>query len=210
MTTIFISGSREVPFVPDEALARVDRIMGSGFDVVVGDSERGVDAEVLRYLASRAYESVSVYTIHGRPRVKGVLDAWHVCKIGPDAAAKTDASGNVRNRRELETAKDRAMGEVADYGLVVWQSTYANRFGNTSVSRGSLRNMFQLLDDGKPVVLYKATSTDGATSFDCHELRSLDDLRALVASEPPVVARALAEIEKAERKVRKRSPSLFD
>ena len=107
MTTIFISGSREIPFIPDEVRERVDRIIDSGFDIVVGDSERGVDSAILRYLESRSYENVSVYTIHDKPRVKGVLEAWRICKIAPETETKTDKAGNVRNRRELETAKDR-------------------------------------------------------------------------------------------------------
>lgn len=196
MTTIFISGSREIPFVPDQVRERVDRIIDSGFDIVVGDSERGVDAAILRYLESRAYENVSVYTIHDKPRVKGILDTWRICKITPGTEAKTDKSGIIRNRRELETAKDRAMGEVADFGLVVWQSTYPNRFGRTSVSKGSLRNMHQLLSAGRPVVLYK-TSADGSDeALSCYELRTLAALGELVSTEPDVVGRAYMQIEK--------------
>ena len=200
MTTIFISGSREISHIPDEVLVRVDRLIDSGFDVVVGDSERGVDAAMLRYLAARSYENVAVYTIHDKPRAGRALGSWRVCKIEPTAAAKTDEAGNVRNRRELETEKDRAMGEVADFGLVVWQSTYVNRFGKTSVSKGSLRNMYQLLSAGKPVVLYKASPGGfGDCSFECHELRSLVELEELVSSEPGAVAKAFSEICRASR-----------
>lgn len=207
MTTIFISGSREIPYVPDEVRERVDRIIDLGFGIVVGDSERGVDAAILRYLESRTYENVTVFTIHDRPRVKGILDAWDIRKIEPDSNVKTDKAGNVRNRRELETAKDQAMGAIADFGLVIWQSTYANRFGNTSVSKGSLRNMYQLLSAGRPVVLYKAPSAEfGDETFSCHELRTLEDLEALISTEPSVVSKALAEFEKADQKS---SPSLF-
>ncbi len=196
MTTIFISGSREIPFIPDEVRERVDRIIDSGFDIVVGDSERGVDSAILRYLESRSYENVSVYTIHDKPRVKDVLEAWRICKIAPETETKTDKAGNVRNRRELETAKDRAMGEVADFGLVVWQSTYPNRFGNTSVSKGSLRNMHQLLSVGRPVVLYKATTGSLDDAFSCYELRTLEELGELVSTEPDIVGRAYMQIEK--------------
>lgn len=208
MTTIFISGSREIPFVPDEVRERIDRIIGSDFDIVIGDSERGVDSAVLRYLASRAYQNVSVYTVHEKPRTKHVLDTWSVCRITPSSVVKTDKAGNVRNGREIETAKDRAMGAIADYGLVIWQSTYVNRFGNESASKGSLRNMYQLLSKGKPVVLYKTAATDlDDICFDCHELKTLKDLREIALSEPGVVARAFVEIEKRDPF---NSPSLFD
>ena len=208
MTTIFISGSREIQFVPDEVRARVDRIIDSGFDIVVGDSERGVDSAILRHLESRSYANVSVYTIHEKPRIKSAHDSWHVCRIEPTAAAKTDKAGKVRNRRELETEKDKAMGAVADFGLVVWQRIYPNRFGNISVSKGSLRNMHQLLIADKPVVLYKASlAASEEPSFDCFELKSLSELEELVASEPSIVGRAYSEIKKAAPRG---IPSLFD
>ena len=208
MATIFISGSREIPYIPEETRERVDRIVDSGFDIVVGDSERGVDAAILKYLESLSYENVSVYTIHEKPRVKSILGEWNIRRIEPGPDAKTDKAGNILNRRELETAKDQAMGAVADFGLVIWQSTYANRFGNTSVSKGSLRNMHQLLSDRKPVVLYKASLDDfDGMDFRCYELRTLEDLRVIVSSEPSVVVKAFAEIEKANSQG---NPSLFD
>jgi hypothetical protein len=208
MTTIFISGSREIALIPNEVRVRIDRIIDSGFDIVVGDSDRGVDAAILRYLQSRSYEHVTVYTIHSKPRVKTLLASWRICKIEPTSATKTDKAGNVRNGRELETEKDRAMGNVADFGLVVWQSTYTNRFGNSSVSKGSLRNMHQLLSAGRPVVLYKADADIfSEDSFSCYELRTLSDLRELVIAESDLVGRAYAKIEKDENKV---PPALFD
>lgn len=195
MTTIFISGSRVIPPIPKEALFRVDRIIDSGFEIVIGDSNRGVDAVVLQHLAARSYEHVSVYTIHDKPRAKGVIDIWDVRKVEPTVVAKTDKAGNTRNARELETEKDQEMGDAADFGLVIWQPTYTNRFGNTSVSKGSLRNMHQLLSAGKPVVLYKVNSIDGA-GFSCFELRELDDLEELLSKEPDIIRRAYKTIEK--------------
>ena len=197
MATVFISGSREISFIPEEIRGRIDRIIDSGLSVIVGDSERGVDSAVLRYLESRAYEDVSVYSVHDEPRVKCVLDAWTVRKVEPSIEKKVDKSGNIRNMREIETEKDRAMGALADYGLVVWQSTYKNRFGNLSASKGSLRNMHQLLSDNKPVVLYKVTPNEfEGVAIECHELRSLEELREIVFSEPEVVRKSFADIEK--------------
>lgn len=208
MATIFISGSREIRFVPDEARARIDRIIDSGFDIVVGDSERGVDSVILRYLESRSYAKVTVFTVHDKPRIKSFCDSWHVCIVEPTVAVKTDRAGNIRNRRELETEKDQTMGAIADFGLVIWQSTYTNRFGSISVSKGSLRNMHQLLIAGKPVVLYKTgLAAFDETGFDCFELKSLSDLEELVASEPSIVGKAYLEIKKEAPRV---IPSLFD
>lgn len=211
MTTIFISGSREIPYIPESVTARVDKIIDSGFGIVIGDSEKGVDAAIIRYLASCNYPNVSVYTIHGKPRARDILDCWNVCRIEPDIEEKSDASGNIRNRRELETEKDRAMGNAADFGLVIWKSSYKNRFGRESASKGSLRNMHQLLSENKPVVLYKASSDaeeDNEIGFYCYELRSIEDLGKVLDGDPEVVVKAYNEIEKSSK--RRREASLFD
>lgn len=209
MTTIFISGSREIPFLPNEVKSRIDRMIDSEMDIVVGDSERGVDSTVLRYLESRSYENVSVYTIHDAPRAKNRLDSWNICKVDPSAIAKMDKEGKIRNRRELETAKDEEMGRIADYGLVIWQSTYKNRFGRTSVSKGSLRNMYQMLSSQKPVVLYEVSEDDADdTAFHSHELKSIEDLQILISfKSDDAVKRAYAQIEKADIRS---NLSLFD
>ena len=197
MTTVFISGSREIPYLPEESRIRIDRIMQQGFDVVVGDSERGVDAKVTEYLADCGYGRVTIYTIHDRPRVKSVLDFWRVRKIEPAVEKKIGPDGRVRNARELEIAKDEAMGAASDYGLVIWKDSFTNRFGRPSASKGSLRNMHQLLASGKPVVLYRLVDDGGAgTAFNCIEMRRVGDLQSVVDGCPAVVQSAYADIVK--------------
>lgn len=77
------------------------------------------------------------------------------------------------------------------------KSVYRNRFGKDCVSKGSLRNAFQLLQRGCPVVLYRACQQESCSEpeFTLHELRSLGDLRELVDGEPSIVKRALAVLE---------------
>ena len=50
--------------------------------------------------------------------------------------------------------KDKAMSDDADFGLVVWKDTSKNRFGNISVSKGSLNNIYNLLVQNKYVGLF--------------------------------------------------------
>ena len=199
MTTIFMSGSREIPYLPEEFRYRIDRIMAEGYDVVVGDSNRGVDARVIEYLAKSRYERVSIYTIHESPRVKGLLEGWTICHVATNCEKKVSPDGSVKNARELETEKDKAMGEIADYGLVAWCSAAPNRFGKLSASKGSLRNMHQLLLAGKPVVLYRveAGGADDGAYTECLTLKTLNDLDAVVEGCPDVVKRAYATIVKA-------------
>ena len=211
MTTIFISGSREIPFLPEEVKCRIDRIIDRGFDIVIGDSEKGVDSKVIGYLSSCEYPRVTVYTIHDRPRAKGALESWDVRKITPVAERKVNADGSTRNARELETAKDVAMGDTADFGLVIWKSSSPNRFGKESASKGSLRNMHQLLADGKPVVLFMyEDSSQSDIEFSNLELRTIDDLERVIAECNEVVKSAYEAIVRQSRKETTAQEALFD
>lgn len=186
MTTIFISGSRSLGFLPDEFKQRIERIIEKGYDIVIGDSEKGVDALTIRYLTECQYNHVAVYTTHDKPRLEGLPDCWKVHVEQPGSEPKFDSAGQVRNARERETAKDKAMAVVSDYGLVAWQSCALNRFRTLSASKGSLRNMYQLLLDDKPVILYKARE-ETPEEFRCLELRTVDDLGDVVNECPDVV-----------------------
>ncbi|WP_165046159.1 hypothetical protein [Adlercreutzia sp. ZJ138] len=210
MTTVFISGSRQLAFFPEEACARIDKMIGAQLDIVIGDSPRGADSKAAHYLKSKGYPNVTVFTVRDKPRIGTQLDNWSICKIEPREAKKLSKDGSVRNQRDLETEKDHKMGAVADYGLVIWQSSFINRFGKESTSKGSLRNMYQLLHEGKPVVLYSYNTN--TADFDCIELRNIADLERVVENEPEIVRKAYGGIKKqAEHETRKaKQPALID
>lgn len=209
MTTVFISGSREIPFLPESSKTAIERIIESGFDIVLGDSERGVDAAVAKFLGSVGYPHVAIYTIHDAPRIHNLAPDWDVRKIEPSMDPKLDGNGRTKNARELETCKDEAMGSAADYGLVIWKSVSKSRFGKDAVSKGSLRNMCQLLQGGRPIVLF-ASTTGSPDDFERHDLKTLKDLESLVDREHPAVRKAYDEIAKKRLLGAERNPSLFD
>lgn len=192
MATIFISGSRVIPFLPEEAKCRLDRIIQEGHDVVIGDSDKGVDAMIAAYFADNNYDRISIYTTRPVPRLKTVLPSWKTVIVNSEIDKKVDKQGNVVNQRDIETKKDKAMGDVADFGFVIWKPEYPNRFGKASVSKGSLRNMVQLLSDSKPVVLYRLDGSDG--TFNLIELRNKQELNSLIENESPLVQRSYASI----------------
>ena len=147
MPQVFISGSRSLARLPEAFCQSIDRICEQGFGVLVGDSERGVDALTLDYLRSwrgAPYPGVRVFTVRTRPRVT-VDPAWAVEVV----AGEPGTTG-----RALQTAKDRVMGERADWGLAYFNPIEVNRFGNLQVSSGTLRNAVQLLLAGRPVKLF--------------------------------------------------------
>lgn len=56
--------------------------------------------------------------------------------------------------QERHMQKDRQMGEVADWGLAIFDPISLNRYGNLQVSAGTLRNTIQLLLRHKPVKFF--------------------------------------------------------
>ena len=98
MKKVFVSGSRGVSKLPDEALRSLDKIRELGFTVLVGDCH-GVDTLVQRHL--KGYRKVVVFHIGERPRNNHGFDTVQV-------------SGS------KQSDKDAAMAADANYGLAVW------------------------------------------------------------------------------------------
>ena len=204
--TVFISGSRQIRNLPAEAQDRLGNIIAQELEVILGDSDKGVDKMVADCLRKEAYSNVRIFSIHSSSRIKNLPEEWVFQTVSTDTSKKFDKNGKITNGRELETAKDRRMGELCDYGLVVWQATYVNhRFGNESVSSGSLRNMVQLLLSNKPVLLYYKKDCDDFVEldFDCCELRKIEELQEVVKGlESELVEKRYKRILKDEERQR--------
>lgn len=170
MPNVFISGSRSLARLPEEFCRSLNRICEQGFNVLAGDSERGVDALALDYLRTwdggAPYPQVTVFTVRSRPRVK-VEDIWGL-EVVPGEPGATG--------RALQTAKDRAMGERADWGLAYFNPIEINRFGSLQVSSGTLRNAVQLLLAGRPVKLFYTYEESACVA----DLSTIEDLEAVV------------------------------
>jgi hypothetical protein len=164
---------------------RVDSIVSKGLDILLGDSEKGIDNTIAHYLKKIGYPNVTVFSIHPSSRIKHLPKQWEFKKITPIALEKRDKNDKIINGRDLEAAKDRAMGDICDFGLVVWQDTYINpRFGQKSVSSGSLRNMVQLLLNHKPVALYHRPESCDYDNFlfKQYDLKTIEQLKDDVVS----------------------------
>lgn len=167
---VFISGSRSLVRLPEEFCRSLNRICEQGFNVLVGDSERGVDALILDYLRTWSdgapYPHVTVFTVRPRPRVK-VENMWGLEVVQGEPGA---------TGRALQTAKDRVMGERADWGLAYFNPIEINRFGSLQVSSGTLRNAVQLLLAGHPVKLFYTYEERACVA----DLSTIEDLEAVV------------------------------
>lgn len=134
MSIVFIGGSRHISRLPAEIKARLDKIIVSAHDVVVGDAN-GADKAIQKYLHESAYENVTVFSA-GEPRNN--LGLWPTRKISPPR--------NVKGF-EFFATKDREMAREAEFGLMIWDGK----------SPGTILNILRLVNAGKIAVLFSST-----------------------------------------------------
>ena len=132
MKVVFIGGSRRLPRINDVIRARLDAIVEGGLAVIVGDAN-GADRAVQAFLAEHQYPHVTVY--HSGRQSRNNVGGWPAKSVETKSAKKDFA---------FYAAKDRAMAEAADYGFMLWDGD----------SKGTLSNIFNLLELGKKVVVY--------------------------------------------------------
>ena len=103
MTTVFIAGSIKIKHLDRKFKERIDKIIASGFDVVVGDAD-GADTAIQTYLFEQGSSNTTVYCSGPRPRNN--VGKWPIHSVTSDLAPGS---------RAYFTAKDVAMAEAADY-----------------------------------------------------------------------------------------------
>jgi hypothetical protein len=153
MKKVFIGGSRRISRLNEQLRKRLDQIVQKELQVLLGDAN-GADKAVQAYLDERGYRRVQVYCSAGDCRNN--LGSWEVKSIKPP-----------HSRRDFEffTAKDAAMAEEADVGLMLWDGE----------SSGTVVNAARLIAAGKPVVVYIAPNKEFRT------LKSQTDFEALLS-----------------------------
>lgn len=132
MHKVFISGSMGIKNLDQNVQKRINNIVDSGYQVIIGDAA-GVDSSIQEYLISKNMKYVLVYCSGDSPRNN--LGHWPVSKIETNAQSGT---------RAFFTAKDLKMAEDCDYGLMVWDTK----------STGTLSNAIELLKRKKSALIY--------------------------------------------------------
>jgi GMP synthase PP-ATPase subunit len=132
MHKVFISGSMGIKKLDENVQSRINNIVDSGYQVIVGDAS-GVDSSIQEYLISKNMKSVLVYCSGENPRNN--LGSWPTKKIKTDSPPGT---------RAFFTAKDLKMAEDCDYGFMVWDTK----------STGTLSNAIELLKRHKMALVY--------------------------------------------------------
>ncbi|HHR1401670.1 TPA: hypothetical protein ACS3JV_004851 [Klebsiella oxytoca] len=168
MTTVFIAGSIKIKNLDQLVIERVRKIVDSGYQIVVGDAN-GADSSIQQLLLDLDGHNTTVFSSSNQPRNN--LGNWHVHVVD---------SEHTPGSRAFFTAKDLKMAEIADYGLMVWDSQ----------STGTLSNVIELLRQNK----YSAVFVHKAKTFEL--VKNLSDLKKLISYMSP------AALEKAEQKIR--------
>lgn len=151
MRKIFISGSISSKEIPKDIIKSVDDCRKKNYTILIGDAP-GIDKNMQDMLKADNYKNVEVYHVGPSPRNLSDRD-WIVRRISVDIENEKFFK-NRKYTREAQMLKDKAMSNDADFGLVIWKDTSKNRFGKTSVSKGSLNNIYNLLVQNKYVGLF--------------------------------------------------------
>ncbi|OOE91593.1 hypothetical protein [Salinivibrio sp. AR640] len=151
MHKVFISGSMGIKNLDKNIQARINNIVDSGYQVIVGDAN-GVDSSIQEYLISKNMKLVLVYCSGDSPRNN--LGRWPVSKIDTNEPSGT---------RAFFTAKDLKMAEDCDYGLMVWDTK----------STGTLSNAIELLKRKKLALVYVNKSKEFLKIKEASDLEKL-------------------------------------
>lgn len=144
MTTVFIAGSISISRLHEKVQERINKIVSSDFDVVVGDAD-GADTSIQECLKRHHADKVTVYCSGDVPRNN--VAKWPVRNIASKAKAGS---------RAYFTAKDLEMARASDYGLMVWDCK----------STGTLSNVIELLREKKKSLVFVNKNKDFVTISD--------------------------------------------
>lgn len=115
-----------------QVINRIDNIVKENFTIFIGDAN-GVDASIQGILSDKSYRNVLVFCTVKYARNN--IGRWEVRVIETD---------HKPNTRSFFTAKDLAMAEKCDFGLMIWDSK----------STGTLSNVYELLLRNKTSVVF--------------------------------------------------------
>lgn len=131
-TRVFIAGSMNIKHLDSKVRVRIDNILAQDFEIVVGDAN-GADTSVQAYLLDNGTTRVTVFCSGECPRNN--VGNWPVQRV---------ETSNAEGSRAFFTAKDIRMAEIADFGLMIWDTK----------STGTLSNVIELLARKKKSVVF--------------------------------------------------------
>lgn len=151
MSRVFIGGSRKLSKLNEEIQVRLDGVLASSLEVLIGDAN-GADKAVQTYLAGKGYKNVTLYC--SGDECRNNVGNWTTRHVRTASAIKDF---------EHYSQKDKEMAREADYGLFLWDGE----------SRGTLENIRRMVEQGKTSLVYLSGSRTFITVRSSQDLRSL-------------------------------------
>ena len=132
MIKVFLGGSRRISKLNRVVAERINSIISKGYLILIGDAN-GADKAIQQYLFDKKYQNVMIFCTGDICRNN--IGAWKIKNIYTD-----------RNKKDFNyyTVKDLMMSEEADFGFMLWDGK----------SKGSLNNIFNLVERNKKVLVY--------------------------------------------------------
>lgn len=151
MSTVFLAGSINIKKLHPKFMERLDSLIDSGLQIVVGDAT-GADSAIQKRLKDRGTDRVTVYCSGTTPRHN--YGEWSIRSVATLAAPGS---------RAFFGAKDLEMAAIADFGLMLWDAK----------STGTLNNVIELLRRRKKCVVFVSTIEKFAVVSDASTLKDL-------------------------------------
>ncbi len=129
---IVIGGSRAITYLSASVKDLIDTLTKKGYTILVGDAN-GADKATQKYLYAKGYHNVVVYCMYDLCRNN--VGKWPTKRI---------VTPNKKKDANYFGTKDLHMARESDFGIMIWD-------GN---SKGTFRNVINLLDDNKRVYVY--------------------------------------------------------
>lgn len=170
---VLLAGSLRLEYLNPEVHEILESWMADNAHFLVGDAP-GIDRSFQKFLNAHRYPDVTVYCSDGRIRTN--LGEWEVFSV-PSGLKST---GHARH-----AAKDRQMVDDAESGLMVWDS----------MSTGTIANVLDLVDAGKPCHLFIEGSTKAH-----HYITASSDTDDVAADYPEVFEKAAGRLQASRKR----------
>lgn len=173
MSKVFFGGSRNLGRLNPAIRTRLRNLITNKHTVLIGDAN-GVDKAVQSFFAEEGYKDVVVYCVNGEPRNN--VGSWPLRAVD---------SGGRKKDFAYYALKDAQASLDADYGFMIWDGE----------SKGTLNNVLNLIQQGKPALVYRSPSREFI------QVKTAGDVARLAASCSLEVVEYLNKKIKLEKRV---------
>jgi hypothetical protein len=171
-----LGGSRHLSVIPDEVIDNLKTWVREGYEILLGDA-KGTDAKFQEFFKHLKYSEVKIF--YSGDYVRHNSGNWETIKIDSGLKSKGHA---------LHGAKDREMAQMADTGLMIWDT----------LSIGTMANVLDLALQGKPCYMYVFSD-----DMNLYEIRNLLDVEVWESRFPDIFQQANKRLKSHKKRLSK-------